>query len=33
MVKVDELAQLGYQLIQDIEEAGGKWTAVCESNR
>ncbi len=31
--KVDELRQLGYQLVQDIEQAGEMWTAVCESNR
>lgn len=31
--KVEELASLGYQLVQDIEQAGNMWTAVCESNR
>jgi|GEM_PF-1148275 len=31
--KVDELASLGYQVVQDIEQAGSMWTAVCESNR
>ncbi len=32
-VKVDDLATLGYKLVQDIEQAGGVWTAVCESDR
>ena len=31
--KVDELASLGYKLVQDIEPAGSMWTAVCESDR
>jgi len=31
--KLDELADLGYRLVRDIEAAGGVWTAVCERNR
>lgn len=30
--KVDELSQFGYKLVHDIEQAGGVWTAVCESS-
>ena len=29
----NKLTSLGYQLVQDIEQAGSMWTAVCESNR
>ncbi len=31
--KLEELALLGYRPIRDIEDAGGVWTAVCESDR
>ncbi|MGV3628839.1 MAG: adenylate/guanylate cyclase domain-containing protein [Betaproteobacteria bacterium] len=30
--KLEELAELGYRPVRDIETAGGVWTAVCERN-
>lgn len=32
-IKVEDLAALGYKMVQGIEEAGGTWTAVCVSDR
>lgn len=33
LAKVDELAQFGYKALYGIEQAGGVWTAVCETDR